>query len=128
MIAKASIIWPTIFTTGRYDEALELVKRYEPILPTDKNLPLVAGNVNAHDKHLQDAVTDYNRALELDPKMAAGYEARGFVLNDLKQPVKATEDFKTAIQLQKITAKRTLVWHFPTCSCTGRDLLWRSWT
>jgi tetratricopeptide (TPR) repeat protein len=90
-----------LYYLGHYDEALALVKKYEPILPTDKNLPLVAGNVNAHDKHLQDAVTDYNRALELDPKMAAGYEARGFVLNDLKQPGKAAEDFKTAIQLQK---------------------------
>lgn len=90
-----------LYYLGHYDEALALVKKYEPILPDDKDLPLVAGNVNAHGGHLQEAVTDYTRALELDPKMAPGYVDRGFVLNDLKQPVKAAEDFKTAIRLQK---------------------------
>ena len=39
-----------LYYLGRYDEALALVKKYEPILPNDKDLPLVAGNVNAHDK------------------------------------------------------------------------------
>jgi tetratricopeptide (TPR) repeat protein len=90
-----------LYYLNRYDEALALVKKYEPILPNDRDLPLVAGNVNAHNGQLQEALTDYTRALELDPKMAAGYVDRGFVLNDLKQPGKAAEDFKTAIQLQK---------------------------
>jgi tetratricopeptide (TPR) repeat protein len=49
---------------------------------------------------LQEALADYTRALERDPKIATGYVNRGFVLNDLRQPAKAAEDFKTAIQLQ----------------------------
>jgi len=89
-----------LYYLNRFDEALALVTKYEPILPQDKDLPLVAGNIHAHGEHLQEALGDYTRALDLDPKMAVGYADRGFVLNDLRQPNKAVSDFKTALQLQ----------------------------
>ena len=89
-----------LYYLGRYDDALALVTKYEPILPKDKDLPLIAGNVHAHNGELQLALKDFTLALERDPKMATGYVNRGFVLNDLKQPRKSVEDFKTALKLQ----------------------------
>ena len=89
-----------LYNSGKYGEALALVKKYEPIFPNDKDLPLVAGNVHAHDGRTKEALDEYTRALQLDPRMAAGYVDRGFVLNDLKEPAKAVRDFRNAIQLQ----------------------------
>jgi tetratricopeptide (TPR) repeat protein len=89
-----------LFYLGRYDEALALVTKYEPILPDDKDLPLIAGNVHAHKGQTREALEDYNRALERDPKMATGYVNRGFILNDLKQAGNAAKDFHAALQLQ----------------------------
>jgi tetratricopeptide (TPR) repeat protein len=89
-----------LYYLGRLDEALALVAKYEPILKNDKDLPLIAGNVHAHNRDLQSALKDFTLALERDPKMATGYVNRGFVLNDLKDPAKSSEDFKTALKLQ----------------------------
>ncbi|MGA9390832.1 MAG: tetratricopeptide repeat protein [Candidatus Sulfotelmatobacter sp.] len=89
-----------LYYLNRYDEDLALIAKYEPILPDDKDLPLVAGNINAHTGHLQEALQDYTRALQNDPKMATGYANRGFVLNDLREPAKASKDFQIALQLQ----------------------------
>jgi tetratricopeptide (TPR) repeat protein len=89
-----------LYYLNRYDEALELIGKYTPILPDDKDLPLVAGNIHAHQGKPQEALTDYNRALELDTHLAEGYVNRGFVLNDLRQPGKAAKDFQTALQIQ----------------------------
>jgi tetratricopeptide (TPR) repeat protein len=89
-----------LFYVGRYDEALALVTKYDPILPNDKDLALIAGNVHAHNGQSREALADFTRALERDPKMATGYVNRGFVLNDLRQASNAAKDFKTALQLQ----------------------------
>lgn len=89
-----------LYYLGRYDQALALVNKYEPLLPNDKDLPLIAGNVYGHNGNHEAALKSYTRALELDPKMATGYVDRGFVFNDLKQAAKATKDFQTALQLQ----------------------------
>ena len=89
-----------LYYLGHYDEALALVKKYEPILTKDKDLPLIAGNVHAHNGDPNEALKDFTRALELDPKMATGYANRGFVLNDLHQAGKAVKDFQTALQLE----------------------------
>jgi tetratricopeptide (TPR) repeat protein len=88
-----------LYYLGHYDEALALVTKYEPVLPKDKDLPLIAGNVHAHNGDRTTALKDYTRALELDPKMATGYVDRGFVLNDLREPGKAAKDFQTALRL-----------------------------
>ena len=89
-----------LYYLGRYDEALALVTKYESIIPNDKDLALIAGNVHAHNGQLREAVADYTRALERDPKMSLGYENRGYMYNDLREPAKAVKDFQTAIQLQ----------------------------
>jgi len=90
-----------LYDLNRYDEALALIQKYEPILPDDKDLPLVAGNIHAHNGQLREALEDYTLALQHDPKMATGYVNRGFVLNDLHEAGKAVPDFQTALQLQR---------------------------
>jgi tetratricopeptide (TPR) repeat protein len=89
-----------LYYLGRYDEALALTQRYQTVLPKDKDLPFIAGNVHAHKGELNDALNDFTEAVELDPKMAAGYANRGFVLNDLHEADKAEKDFETALQIQ----------------------------
>jgi tetratricopeptide (TPR) repeat protein len=89
-----------LYYLGHYDEALALVNKYEPILHNDKDLPLIAGNVHAHNGDLETAVQDFTLALERDPKVAMGYVNRGFVLNDLKEPDKASKDFQAALKIQ----------------------------
>lgn len=89
-----------LYYLGRYDEALALATKYEPIIPNDKDLALIAGYVHAHNGQNREALADYTRALERDPEMALGYGNRGFILNDLKEPTQAVKDFQAAIQLQ----------------------------
>ncbi len=89
-----------LYYLGRYDECSALVNKYQPLLPKDKDLPLIAGNLDVRDHRLDSALKNFTMALERDPKMATGYVNRGFVLNDLKQSAKAIPDFQTALKLQ----------------------------
>lgn len=89
-----------LYNLGRFDETAALVKKYWPRFPTDKDLALISGYLNVRDRQLQTALDDFNQALKSDPKMATGYVDRGYVLNDLKEPMKAASDFETALQLQ----------------------------
>jgi tetratricopeptide (TPR) repeat protein len=89
-----------LYYLGQYDQALALVTKYDPILSNDRDLPLIAGYVHARDGQPHEALDDFTRALERDPQMATGYANRGFILNDLQQPVPAAKDFQSAIQLQ----------------------------
>jgi tetratricopeptide (TPR) repeat protein len=89
-----------LYYLGRYEEAFALVTKYEPIIPNDKDLALIAGYVHAHNGQSREAVADYTRALERDPKMSLGYGNRGYMWNDLREPAKAVRDFQTALRLQ----------------------------
>src|SRR5581483_7798991 len=97
-----------LYYLGRYDDALAIVNKYQAQLPKDKDLPLIAGNIYAHNGEHEAALKNYTTALELDPQMAAGYDDRGFVLNDVKQPAKAIHDFQTALQLQPVDGEAHL--------------------
>jgi tetratricopeptide (TPR) repeat protein len=85
---------------NRYDEAMEIVRRFEPVLPKDKDLPLIAGYVYAHDGERQQAVNAFTRALERDPQMATGYMNRGYVWNDMRMATNAEQDFRKALSLR----------------------------
>ena len=89
-----------LYYLGHYDEAIGLVEKYDPVLKDDKDLALIAGYVHAHGGQSREALNDFTRALERDPKMATGYVNRGFVLNDLKEPARAVKDFQMALQLK----------------------------
>ena len=89
-----------LYYLGRYQDALALVTKYDPIFPDDKDLALVAGYVHDHDGQYREALADYTRAIERDPKLTLAYVNRGYVSNDLDAPGNAVKDFKIAIQLQ----------------------------
>ncbi len=89
-----------LYYLGRYKEAFDLSVKYEPLLANNKDFALIEGYVHARSGLFQDALADFSRALERDPKMATGYVNRGYVLNDLRNPQKAVPDFQAAIQLQ----------------------------
>jgi tetratricopeptide (TPR) repeat protein len=89
-----------LYYLGRYQETAELVAKYDPILSNDRDLALISGYLHVRDGKSQEALADFTRAVERDPKMTTGYVNRGFVLNDLHQAGKAVKDFQTAIQLQ----------------------------
>jgi tetratricopeptide (TPR) repeat protein len=83
----------------RLDEAMKIVDRYEPMFEHDHDLPLIAGYVAASQNEYGDAVQNFTRALEIDPKMAVGYMNRGYVYNDMRLATKAEKDFRAALAL-----------------------------
>lgn len=88
-----------LYNMGRYDDTLELVSKYEMVLPKEANFPLLAGHVHKQSQLLNEAVDDYTRAIHKDPKMVDAYVNRGYVLNDLQSANQAMKDFKAALQL-----------------------------
>ena len=84
---------------NRLDDAMKIVDRFEPVLPSDRDLPLIAGHVHADRNELDAAVISFTRALEVDPKMAVGYMNRGYVYNDMRLATKAEQDFRKALAL-----------------------------
>jgi tetratricopeptide (TPR) repeat protein len=89
-----------LYYLGRHADAMGLVIKYDPLFANDKDLALIAGYIHARDGQFREALSDFTRALERDPKMATGYVNRGFVLTDLREGAKATKDFQTALQLR----------------------------
>jgi tetratricopeptide (TPR) repeat protein len=83
----------------RDDEAMKIVERYQPVLPEDRDLWLIAGYVHTGRDEYEMAVHDFSRALEIDPTMAVGYMNRGYVYNDMRLATKAESDFRKALEL-----------------------------
>jgi len=83
----------------RYDDAMQIVSRHQAGLAKDRDLPLIAGYIHAHNGENEDAVAAFTRALEIDPNMATGYMNRGYVYNDMRFATKAEHDFRKALEL-----------------------------
>ena len=54
-------------------------------------------------KNLQGALTDYNRAIQLDPNLANSYNNRAFISYDLGNMTAAANDWKKAIDLDPLS-------------------------
>lgn len=89
-----------LYYLGRYQEVSDLVAKYTPIFPRDKDLALISGYLNVRNDEYPDALADFSRALQVDSKMPTGFVARGYVLNHLKRPTEAARDFQSALQLE----------------------------
>lgn len=85
---------------NRFDDAYKIVQRFEPSRPHDKDLPLVAGYVEAHTGHPREAEANFTKSLAIDPNDATAYMNRGFVRNDLRESSKAAQDFEMALKLR----------------------------
>jgi tetratricopeptide (TPR) repeat protein len=89
-----------LYNLGRYDDCMALASRYEAILTKEPNFPLLEGHVHKQQALLNEAVDDYGRALQRDPKMVEAYVNRGYVENDLQNAEAAVADFDVALKLQ----------------------------
>jgi tetratricopeptide (TPR) repeat protein len=87
------------YNLGRYDEVLALVSRYEATLPKEANFPLLAGHVHKQNQLLQQAIDDFSRALDKDPKMFEALVNRGYTRNDMQDAQAAIRDFEPAIKM-----------------------------
>ncbi|HEY3974150.1 MAG TPA: tetratricopeptide repeat protein [Candidatus Sulfotelmatobacter sp.] len=83
----------------RLDEAMKVVEHFEPILPGDRDLYLIAGYIHADHNENEEAVRSFTRALEIDPNIAVGYMNRGYVYNDMRLATKAEQDFRHALAI-----------------------------
>jgi tetratricopeptide (TPR) repeat protein len=87
------------YNLGRYDDVLSLVSRYESVLPKEPNFPLLAGHVHRQNQLLQQAIDDFSRAIEKDPKMFEALVNRGYVRNDMQDAQGAIRDFEPALKM-----------------------------
>ena len=87
------------YNLGRYDEVLALVSRYETVLPKEPNFPLLAGHVHKQNQLLQQAIDDFSRALQKDPRMYEILVNRGYVRNDMQDAQAAVRDFEPALKV-----------------------------
>jgi tetratricopeptide (TPR) repeat protein len=63
------------------------------------NLLWWRGSQNSRDRRHQDALSDFDEAIRLNPKMAAAYRARGLVWVERKDDERALADFAQAIKI-----------------------------
>jgi tetratricopeptide (TPR) repeat protein len=84
---------------NKFDEAFAVVEKYEPLLPKDKDLPMIAGYIHAHQGRKKEAEQDFTRSLALNEN-ATVYMNRGYVRNDLREASRGVEDFEAAIKLR----------------------------
>ncbi len=63
------------------------------------------GNCWAEKEEFDKAITDYNKAIELDPKFALAYNNRGLIWDDKGDFDKAIADFNKAIELNPKDAR-----------------------
>jgi tetratricopeptide (TPR) repeat protein len=87
------------YNLGRYEDTLALVSRYETILPKEPNFPLLAGHVHKQEELLQQAIDDYTRALDKEPKMVEALVSRGYVRNDMQDSRQAKRDFEAVLSI-----------------------------
>lgn len=84
---------------NRFDDAYKIVQQYEPLMPHDHDLPMIAGYIHAHKGQPRDAEADFTRSLDRH-STATAYMNRGFVRNDLREAGKAVSDFEAALKLR----------------------------
>ena len=83
---------------NKYEQLLALTKQYDTILPHEPDIPLLAGYVEKHDGHLEEALQDFTKALDRDSSVETAYVNRGYVLNSLHRPGDAAASFEQALQ------------------------------
>jgi tetratricopeptide (TPR) repeat protein len=82
----------------RYNDLLNLTKKYDAILPKEPDIPLLAGYVYKHDNQLEAARQAFTETLQRDPTVVTAYVNRGYVLHDLHQPQASEADFEEALK------------------------------
>ena len=75
----------------------DVISRYQTIAPAYINRGIILASLKRNDE----ALSDYNKAIELGPKFPKGYSNRGVLYKDMKRYDDALKDYNKAIELQQ---------------------------
>jgi len=87
------------YAGGNVDAALALATKAIEAKPSDVRPYLVRAQFYDHSRELPKALTDYNQALKLDPKLAQTWQLRGLVHFKLAHIDESIADFDRFIEL-----------------------------
>jgi len=87
------------YAGGNVDAALALATKAIEAKPSDVRPYLVRAQFYDHSRELPKALTDYNQALKLDPKLAQTWQLRGLVHFKLAHLDESIADFDRFIEL-----------------------------
>lgn len=102
---KNSLIKKTkeLFDLKKFEEIIELladeVLEKETDKATEAELYICRGNVWYNKKEYNEAISDYNKAIEINPNYALAFYNRGFVWIFREEYDKAIEDYNKAIEI-----------------------------
>jgi DNA-binding winged helix-turn-helix (wHTH) protein/TolB-like protein len=93
-----------LITLGRFDEAIALRKRAND-LAGPSAFPVIAslGNAYFYARQYEEAIKQYQRALELNPRMARAHVSIGMTYVQMGKHEEAIAEIKQAISLQEDT-------------------------
>lgn len=88
------------FEAGRYQEAVELYRKLITEDPEDASLRTsLAGCLGALGRY-DEAMTELDRAIELDPLNVEAYHNRAVIFERREEPERAVEEYRTALRYQ----------------------------
>lgn len=70
---------------------------------------LVRGNISMEKEQYNQAISDFTKALEIDPRFAEAYLQRGFVLDRLRDYPGALKDFEKALEYESDPSKKNYI-------------------
>jgi tetratricopeptide (TPR) repeat protein len=104
------------------------------VLPKEPDIPLLEGYVHKHQGLSDQARKDFTEALNRDPEVVTAYVNRGYMLNDLNQPLAASTDFESALKREPDNgeahlglAYASLDLHKPQAAMRQAELAERHW-
>jgi lipoprotein NlpI len=84
---------------GEFEQAGETAEKAVKLDPTNSHGWLIRGMVSEHHKKHAEAIADFNRALELNPKFAVVYDLRGNSHFKAGEIQKSIDDFDRYLEL-----------------------------
>ena len=113
---------------GRYDEAIEVLREGIGQVPEDPNLWNILGTILMERGEDQTALTFYNEAVRLDPKMSRAFHNSAMALHSLGDFTGALEDFDTSIATTTLDKERIYSRHARSHSLLAAGRLAEGWT
>jgi len=90
----------TLIKLEKFREAMDLVKETLALDTKNPELSLNQGLLFSKEGQHEEALTSYERAIELKPDYAEAWSNRGVALNDLRHPEEALASYDRAIELK----------------------------
>lgn len=98
--------WRASCWSDNYNAAIaDYTKAIELKLPQSANAYLLRGFIRWRQRQDDEALADYSRCIELEPKAGSAYYYRALILSALNKPAAAAADLTRAIELDPANAK-----------------------